>query len=164
MKRLFLIVFMIIPYLILGQNIFLKLPNTIWEHTTEKYIYLRYTYNKIFEIDNYLESMYPEGKIAIIEKKYGFYDSCNLPSLDSLKDSGKYYFELDSTDFKDEEVRKMNTDDNCAELNIYTYEGDTLMTIYYSSRQQFVTYKKIDSLPEIVTKYLKEKGIEVKKK
>lgn len=133
-----------------------KLGNTFW--TDDENFFRIYMNNQIIEI-----LIYDNNKISDFIQRYGFYESCNLPSLDSLKDRGKYYFELDSSDFEDEETRKVRIYLRCAELNIYTYEGDTLMTIFYSSRQHFFTYKKIDSLPEIVTKYLKEKGIEVKK-
>ncbi|MEJ5265506.1 MAG: hypothetical protein WHT29_09340 [Bacteroidales bacterium] len=103
------------------------------------------------------------SQIEIYKTIFGFYNDCDLPRLDSLKREGTYYFELDYTDFDNEKTIKTITHQECAELNIYTHERDTLMTIYYSIRQQFVTYKKINALPEMVMKYLKEKGIEIKK-
>lgn len=152
MKIKLFIIFLILFKFSNAQN----LENTIW--TNGNNFFRIYTKNQIIEL-----SIYDNDKISDFIQRYGFYNSCDLPSLNSLKSVGKYYFELDSSDFEDEETKKVRTYSRCAVMEIYTYGGDTLMTIYYSSRQQFFTYKKINSLPEIVTKYLKEKGIEIKK-
>ena len=162
MKYLILIICCVLKTVsVLSQSTGFSLLNTIWQNVEENYIYIVYKQNKIYEITDYTKSSYPEGDITMTMKIYGFYDSCDLSSLDSLKQSGRYYFELDSTDFENEEFRKIGTYQNCAELTIFPHETDTLMTIYYSSRQQYVTYKRINSLPENVVKYLKEKGIEI---
>jgi hypothetical protein len=140
-----------------------SLVNTVWQNATENYIYSVYYQDKIYEITDYTKSSYPEGGIAITIRTYGFYNTCELPSLDSLKKSGTYYFEVDSSDFADEETTKLNMQNSCAQLNIFTEGKDTMMNIYYSSRQQYATYKKVYTLPKNVQEYLQRKGIKLGK-
>lgn len=158
MKHYFLILFgLFYSYCnVFTQN--LKLKNKFFRNMDEPSIYIFYAEKKLLTYWVYKDT---SKGATITTSFYGFYDSCDLPSLDSLKENGRYYFELDSTDFENEELRKIRTYQNCAELTIFSYGNDTLMTIYYSSSQQYVTYKMIHSLPENVTRYLKEKGIEI---
>ena len=158
MKYYFLIFFGLYCYNcnVFNQN--LNLKDKIFINIDEPTIYILYTEKKLLTFWVYKDT---SKSVKITTSFYGFYGSCDVPSLDSLKESGRYYFELDSTDFENEELRKIRTYQNCAELTIFSHETDTLMTIYYSSSQQYVTYKRINSLPENVVKYLKEKGIEI---
>ena len=113
---------------------------------------------------SYLLIVFPEnlGGISFSQSYFGFYDSCELPSLDSLKQDGTYYFEVDSSNFADEETTKVNLYNICGQLNIFTESKDTFMNINYSSRQQYATYKKINTLPQDVQEYLEKKGIKLK--
>jgi hypothetical protein len=111
---------------------------------------------KVYEISNYTQSKYPEGGIVVSESYYGFDDDCSILGIDNLKDSGNYYFELGLSFQKNGEEYT-----DCAELNIFTEGKDTFMNLYYSSRQQYVTYKKIDSLPKQVQQYLQKQGIRI---
>jgi hypothetical protein len=149
--------------LVSAQETKQSLINTVWQNTTENYIYSAYLQDKIYEITDYSKSSYPEGGITLSIIFYGFYDNCELPSLDSLKPSGTYYFEVDSIDFADEETTNINMQNSCADLNIFTVGKDTMMNIYYSSRQQYATYKKIEALPKEVQEYLDKKGIKLSK-
>ena len=123
---------------------------TIYKYYIGELVIWIWVYEKASQIESY-------------ETNFGFYDSCDLPSLDSLKSSGAHYFEVDSSDFADEETTKVNMRNSCGQLNIFTEGGDTLMNVYYSNRQQYVTYKKINALPKNVREYLLKKGITLDK-
>ncbi|WP_321321741.1 hypothetical protein [Labilibaculum sp.] len=101
----------------------------------------------------------PNKVVEIDTLNYGFYNVCDIPSIDSLKQSGKYYFEIDAEDFEEGE----RFDRDCGEMEIYKEGDKTMMNIYYSSSQQFVTYMKIEVLPEKVQRYLQKKGVSVSK-
>jgi hypothetical protein len=163
MRYLLLICCILKVILVSVQETNQSLNNTIWQHTAENYIYSIYHQGKLYEITDYSKSSYPEGSITIAIKIYGFYDSCELPSIDSLKQSGAYYFEVDSSDFADEATTKVNMQNNCAQMNIFIQGKDTLMNIYYSSRQQYATYRKVDALPKNIQEYLQKKGIKLDK-
>ena len=91
---------------------------------------------------------------------FGFYDSCVLPNLDNLKSSGSYYFEVNAGNFL-EEVREVDIHNACAEFDLFIEGKDTLMNLFYNSRQQYVTYRKIDKFPANIQKYLKKRGIKL---
>ncbi len=139
-----------------------SLDNTMWQHAAEKYIYLMYFQGEMYEITDYSKSSYPSGGIDVTIKEYGFYDSCELPSLDSLKQSGTYYFQVDSSDFANEE-KDVNIHNACGELSFYVEGKDTLMNIHYGSRQQYVTYRKVNTLPNNVRAFLRKKKIKLHK-
>ncbi|NDV45667.1 hypothetical protein D0T49_01200 [Paludibacter sp. 221] len=108
---------------------------TIYLYYSKKTVTMIWFYESTQEIDTYTAY-------------YGFFNSCNLPDIRSLRDNGNYYFMVDSLDFEDEEHREVNMQNACAELNSLIIEGDTLINIYYSHNQQYVIYKKVNSLPE----------------
>lgn len=139
------------------------LDNTMWQLTTEKYIYSIYSQGKLYEVTDYSRSDYPNGGITVTVKRYGFYNSCELSSLDSLKRTGIYYFEVDTSDFTDKETVDINIHNACGELSYSIEDEDTLMTIYYNSRQQYATYRKVNTLPKNVRAFLKKKGIKLRK-
>ena len=91
---------------------------SIYKYYSEKFVFTFWIYkenvNEIVDIDTLL---------------YGFYNSCDLPSIEELKPGGVYYFEIDSSDFADEETANMNIHNTCGELNLFTDGGDTLMNI-----------------------------------
>jgi hypothetical protein len=89
---------------------------------------------------------------------YGFYGDCDLPSIDSLKDNGLYYFDVIPLYFEVEDDRKVYVESACREISFFTEKQDTFMNLYSSSRQQYVTYKKLDSLPPKLQRYLMSKG------
>ena len=122
----------------------------IYKYYTRELVTWIWFYEKTSNIESY--------KINI-----GFYDNCELPSLDSLKQSGAYYFEVDSSDFADDATTKVNMQNNCAQMNIFTQGKDTLMNIYYSSRQQYATDRTVDALPTNIHEYLQTKGIKLDK-
>ena len=95
---------------------------------------------------------------------YGFYDDCNLPSINSLKDEGVYYFMVDSLDFEDEHFIAKNMENECAVLYLFIEDKDVFINIYYSASQQYVTYKKANRLPEKAYDHLKNKGIVIENK
>jgi hypothetical protein len=117
----------------------------------------------MYEVTDYSRSSYPNGGITVTVKKYGFYNSCELPSLDSLKQSGTYYFEVDTSNFVDRETENININNACGELSYSVEDEDTLMTVCYNSRQQYATYRKINTLPKNVWAYLEKKGIKLRK-
>jgi len=123
---------------------------TIYKYYTDELVIWIWFYEKTSQIESY-------------KTNFGFYNTCELPSLVSLKQSGTYYFEVVSSDFADEETTKVNMQNSCAQLNIFTEGKDTLMNIYYSSRQQYVTYKKIQTLPKNIQEYLEKIGIKLGK-
>ncbi|QKG81017.1 hypothetical protein [Tenuifilum thalassicum] len=141
MRIKLLIIFLVTFKFCDGQNI----ENTFWTDCDN--FFKIYQKKKVIDVNIY------DDAIHHYILYYGFYDSCEITSLNDLKRKGKYYFEV----FTSEEI----TGQDCAELFINKYETDTLMTIYYSSSQKYFTYKKINSLPENVIKYLEEKGIEI---
>lgn len=159
MRYLLLICCALKVILVSAQATDQRLINTVWENATDNYIYSVYYQDKIYEITDYTKTSYPEGGITVTIKIYGFYDNCDLPNLDSLKQEGSYYFEVDSIDFADEATMKVNMQSSCGQLNIFTEGKDMIMNIYYSSRQQYATYKKVNALPENVRDYLKRKEI-----
>jgi hypothetical protein len=115
----------------------------------------------MYQTTDYTDSKYPEFGIEVSDYFYGFYNDCDLPSIDSLKRSGDYYFEVTPLEFEDENKRKIYVENACGQVSFFTEKQDTFMNIYYSSRQQYVTYKKLDSLPQNVQKHLAENGIYV---
>lgn len=121
----------------------------IYKHYSAKISTMLWTYQNTQQVEYY-------------SSNFGFYHDCDLPSIKSLKQNGTYYFEVDSTDFVDEKARMAAVENGCAQMNIQIQGKDTLMSIYYSSRQQFVKYKKIQALPPNVQEYLKNKGIDLK--
>jgi hypothetical protein len=79
--------------------------------------------------------------------------------LEDLEQNGTYYFEVDSNDFADEETANINIHNSCGEMNIFTDGKDTHINVFYNSRQQYATYKKIDALPKNIRAYLERNGI-----
>ena len=150
----------IISYLLLA-NEHPQLPATVWHHTTEEYIFLYYSQKTLYKIADYTRSTHPEFGIEVSDSFYGFYDDCDLPSIDSLKPNGIYYFDVIPLYFEDEDDRQVHVENACREISIFTEKQDTFMNLYSSKRQQYVTYKKLDSLPKNVQKYLQEQGIQV---
>ena len=161
MKKIGLTSWGIIMYHLLLANGHPQLPATIWHHTTEEYIYLYYSQKTLYKITEYTWPTDPESGVKVSTRFYGFYDDCDLPSVDSLKPNGVYYFDVIPLYFEVEDDRKVYVENACGELSIFTEKQDTLMNIYYSSRQQYVTYKKLDTLPQNIQKYLQEQGIHV---
>jgi hypothetical protein len=115
----------------------------------------------MYETTDYTISKYPEFGIEVSDYFYGFYDDCDLPSIDSLRRNGDYYFEVTPMEFEVEDRRKVYVENACGQVSFFTEKQDTFMNIYYSSRQQYVTYKKLNRLPQNVQKYLIEKGIHI---
>jgi hypothetical protein len=157
---LFIFLFAIVGYSKCQQN---KLQGSFWIYDNDRNdqkapMYFFYSNIHVYKIVIYPQSI---GGETLYVQRYGFYNSCNLPSLDSLKQQGNYYFEVDSLDFADEKYKETMVHNSCGELHIFTVGKDTMMNIYYSSSQQYVTYKKIKALPEKVTKYLKNKEIKI---
>jgi hypothetical protein len=142
---------------VLAQSI--NLNNKLFQNIQEPSIFTYYSGKFIHTLWIY-KDIQTKG-IGITASYYGFYNSCDLPSLDSLKQSGTYYFEVNSTDFDKEKTKLKIPYNSCGELHIFTVGKDTMMNIYYSNSQQYVTYKKIKTLPEKVTIYLKSKGIQI---
>jgi len=135
------------------------LSGKIFNSVDEPSIYKYYTSQFLVTFWVYKEDL---TKVVDIDTVYyGFYDSCELPSLDSLKQSGTYYFEVDSSDFVDEETTKANIHNSCGELSTSSEGKDIFMNIYYSSRQQYATYRRVQTLPPNVLTYLKKKGIKI---
>ncbi|MEO6903283.1 MAG: hypothetical protein ABI315_09025 [Bacteroidia bacterium] len=163
MRYLLLICCILKVILVSAQATGKSLINTVWENASENYIYSVYYQDNIYEITDYTKTNFPEGGITITIKIYGFYDNCDLPNLDSLKQEGTYYFEVDSIDFADEATTKVNMQNICGQLNVFREGTDTVMNIYYSSNQQYVTKKKVNALPENVRNYLKRKEIKFTK-
>jgi hypothetical protein len=144
-----------------AQGVDNDLSNTIWQLVGDDYVYQIYSNDKVYLVTDYTKSNYPDGGITLTIKRYGFYNSCIPPRLDSLQKNGIYYFELDSADFSDQESKEISIQNACGELN-FVREGKTiLMTIYYNSRQQYGTYRKVKEIPSNIQKYLKRKGIKV---
>lgn len=142
-----------------AQDVNNDLSNTIWQLVGDDYVYQIYSDDKVYLVTDYTKSSYTEGGITLTTKRYGFYNFCIPPRLDSLKKNGIYYFELDSADFSDQESKENAIRNACGELN-FVKEGKTiLMTIYYNSRQQYGTYRKVKEIPSNIQKYLKRKGI-----
>lgn len=138
----------------------LDLNNKLFQNIQESSIFKYYS-GKILVTLWVYKDIQAKG-IDIDTSYYGFYDSCDLPNLNSLKDSGINYFEVNSIDFIDETSRKANLNNICGQLNIYTEDKDTMISVYYSSRQQYVTYEKVDALPKNVQEHLEKKGIKLK--
>ena len=156
MKRTLIIVI----YTFLFSNVFAQHPalnKELFQGIQEPSIYKYYSGRFLVMFWVY-QDIQTKG-VDIDTSYFGFYESCDLPSLDSLKQGGAYYFEVDSSDFADEEARKINGTQNCAQLSVFTEGKDTLMNIYYSRRQQYATYKKVNRLPKNVEDYLKKKGV-----
>lgn len=137
------------------------LANTIWQLSDEDYLYLVYSKGNVYEITDYTKSNYPKVGITVTERRYGFYNSCILPSADSLQKSGAYYFELSLTDSSNQDTESINTFSACGELSFIKQDKQVLMNIYYNSRQQYGTYKKRTTLPKNVQKYLEKDGIKL---
>ncbi|RZT96594.1 hypothetical protein EV201_1235 [Ancylomarina subtilis] len=156
MKYLVIIILVFVICDVYGQADENKLANTIWQSTSEDYIYLVYNDNKVYDVTDYTSAGYPEGGITISANLYGFYSKYDLPSIDSLKQSGKYYFEIDPEDLEEGE----SFESECGEVEIYKEGDETMMNIYYSNSQQIAIYLKVDELPIKIQKYLKKKGIE----
>lgn len=160
--RSILLIYCVLKFTICSaQEPEIDLANTIWQLSVDNYVYLVYHKGNVYEITDYTKSSYPNGGITVTSRKYGFYNSCVLPSADSLQKSGIYYFELDSTNSSNQETRNSNISSACAELSFVKEEKNVLMNIYYNSRQQYGTYKKINTLPKNIQKYLKRKGIKL---
>jgi hypothetical protein len=146
---------------LLMANGHLYLQNTLWQNKTETYIYQCYSFKKMYLITDYIQSGYTEGGITKSTYFYGFYNDCDLSSIDSLKRNGDYYFEVTPMEFEFEEKRKVYVANACGQVSFFTEKQDTFMNIYYSSRQQYVTYKKLDALPQNIRNYLLKKGVHV---
>jgi hypothetical protein len=144
-----------------GQG-FGNLSKTVWQEKEEGHIYLLYFQGRKYEITDYSKSSYPDGRITISEKRYGFFDSCELPSLESLKQNGAYYFELDSSDFADETFESVNIQNACGEVSFVHTGERNLMTIYFNSRQQFVAYAQVYTLPRNIRKILRKTRIKMR--
>ena len=125
---------------------------SIYKYYDEKFVYIFWIYKE--DINK---------RVDVDTLSYGFYNSCELPSLENMKQSGIYYFEVDSSDFVDAETANTAVHNACGELNIFNNGKDTLMNIYYNSRQQYATYRKVNALPKNVRAFLKKKGIELRK-
>jgi len=139
----------------------INLSNTIWQLSGDDYVYLVYYKGNVYEITDYTKSIYPKGGITVTEKRYGFCNSCILPSADSLQESGICYFELNPTDSSNQETESADTFNACGELSFITKNKLVLMNIYYNSHQQCGTYKRINILPKNIQKYLAKNGIKL---
>ena len=117
--------------------------------------------DSLCKIADYTRSTHPEFGIEVYKYFYGFYDDCDLPSIDSLKPNGFYYFDVIPLYFEVEDDREVYVANACREISFFTDKQDTLMNLYSSGRQQYVTYKKLDRLPQDLQKYLEEQGIHV---
>ena len=162
MKSPLITIFLFVAFGVCAQGNKKDLWNTFWQLTTEDYIYIFYDESNVYELTDYTSAGYPEGGITLSSNIYGFYETCELPGIDSLKQSGNYYFEISPEEnIKGDGFVAYAND--CGELKIYLKGSKTMMNIYYSSSQQFVTYMKIDALPTKILRYLKEKGVDVSK-
>ena len=136
-----------------------KLQSSIWQHSKEDYIYQVYLKDQLLEITDYVSASYPEGGITLSSNYYGFYNSCEIPHIDSLKSSGPYYFEISDIEIND--AGKIEGPIRCLELNIFKEDEDTSMNIYDSYHQQFSTYQKLKKLPKNLEDYLKKEHPEM---
>jgi hypothetical protein len=137
-----------------------KFPKGIWQHSEEKYIYIVYLDRQFLEITDYTASSYPKGGITLSKRLYGFYNSCDVPSIDSLQTSGTYYFEIYEDDIN-EDGSLENYD--CFELSFSEEYGTEVMNIYRSSQQQFSTYRKVKKLPKNLEEFLRKEHPEIYK-
>ena len=156
LNLIFLLFLSLVSNLVLAQKS--ELNQSIYQNVAEPSIYKYYSESSLIDLWVYKN---PSKKVAEIDTlSYGFFESCDLPHIDSLKHKGTYYFEIDKGDFSaaDEESRKLIAYQNCGQLNLQKSATDTLMIIFYSSRQQYVTYRKIKSLPPRIAEYLRTKG------
>jgi hypothetical protein len=162
MKKVFIITIVVICCNLYGQQIQRENVIGCWvSRTKEEPIKNNPSFYRIYTV-KYVYSLWVTDSISIGKPNwYGFYDDCDLPAIDSLKSSGDLYFEVTPFDFRYEDKRKVNVENACAEMFFFTEKQDTSMNIYYSSRQQYATYRKLDTLPQSIQKYLVEKGIHV---
>ncbi|MHC1702735.1 MAG: hypothetical protein AB9846_02395 [Tenuifilaceae bacterium] len=142
---------------VFAQNI--ALNKELFQCIQESSIYKYYSEKELVVFWIYRD--FQTKGVDIDTSYFGFYNSCELPNLDSLKQSGANYFEVDSRDFTDEATTLANMYNNCSQLSFLIEGKDTLMNIYYSSRQQYVTYRKVHALPRNVQDYLEKKGIRI---
>jgi hypothetical protein len=138
-----------------------KPPKGIWQHSEEKYIYTVYLDRQFLEITDYTASSYPKGGITLSKRLYGFYNSCDVPSIDSLQTSGTYYFEIYEDDINEDGSLE---DYECLELSFYEEGGAEFINIYRSSQQQFSTFRKVNKLPKNLEDYLRKEHPEVYRK
>ncbi len=150
------IAFAVLSRIISAQDILLK--NYLFQSVDEPSSYKYYSNNFVLFLWEYVDN--PEKGISIDTLSYGFYNSCALPSIDSLKRRGIFYFEVEPSDFNDES-RKQIAIQNCNQLNVLISNKDTVMTIFNSSRQQHATYKKIKTLPQNVLDHLRKRGVKL---
>jgi hypothetical protein len=141
-----------------------NLEETFWVSIDNSEV--RETYNFYYVYTHkYLYTCQPtrfdSTSIRMCRYLYGFYDDCDLPSIDSLNQSGDYYFEVDVSDFEKEQDGSQKYVGNCFGLSIFKDRQDTMMNIYWSSRQEIFTYKKINNLPGKIHDLLQENGIYV---
>jgi hypothetical protein len=135
------------------------LAGNIFQSTQESSEYKCYTEKFLLILWVYKDD---KAKVVDIDTmQYGFYNSCELPSLDSLRKSGVCYFELDSSDFVDKESTNINIHNACSELNFIVEGKETRMNVYYSSRQQYATYKEVKTLPHKIRRNLKKRKIKL---
>jgi hypothetical protein len=138
------------------EGFWIQHPGNSAKTNTDETIYMYYS--KQFAT---MVWFYQDAEIDHYTRNYGFYDDCDLPAMDSLKRNGNYYFEVTPFDFEREDKRKVYVESACGQVSFFTEKQDTFMNIYYSSRQQYVTYKKLDALPQNIQNYLLKKGVHV---
>ena len=120
--------------------------------------YYAYTHKYLY---TFQPTRFDSTGIRICRYFYGFYDDCDLPSTDSLKQNGDYYFEVDIADFEKDQDGSQRYVGNCFVLSIFKDKQDTMMNVYWSTRQKIFAYKKINNLPDSVYDILQKKGIHV---
>jgi len=136
-----------------------KLAGKIFQSLQEPSIYKCYSKQFVFTLWIYKERK--KQMVDIDTLNFGFYDSCALTNFDNLKDSGIYYFEVDTSDFLDNDTKRINISNGCAQFDLFTENKETMINLLYNSRQQYVTYRRINALPSAVQKYLRMKGIKL---
>ena len=125
----------------------LKSLEGFWQNVREKSII------EVFHKDNYYTILKSKRgfKCYENEEKIGFFDSCNLPSIDSLKNKGKYFFIISKEEVQDKDL--MNT--FCQELSFYTSNDSTFFSNYSSYNQQYAVFYKLKELSTELKEYLK---------
>jgi hypothetical protein len=136
----------------------IAIENNNEEGTKPTDYYYMYTHKYLYTLQ---PTNFDTMGIRMYRYFYGFYDNDDLPSLDSLKQSGDVYFEVNISDFKKGENGEQIYTGNSLGLSVVNNKQDTIMIIEWSTRQMFFTYKKINKLPDTFQVFLQKKGIHV---
>lgn len=139
----------------------------VWERLpeTEKY-YKVYLKNGVC----YDIFKYDDGEIIVDKRIYGFYDNCEPPHKDSLRNygSGEYFFEIvDEGTAIEDNGRFIENRIDCWAISIdhdrdkSEYVPDSLYLHF--ERRAILEYKKIYELPTQLVDYLKKEQLDLYK-